>query len=299
MGTQLTHDFRQSYRVCARPRPQRGDPGGSEQVAQRRHAPVQGQQRPDRPQEVVLYPAAAWRNGADPALEGPVNPGRPWYFESQRRQHGLRLIQPEACLKIVAVAVSKLREAHQYLGPLHGLVGHGVEAGQQLPELAVGVRYLPLGLRDAIAMATIGLVVGDLSRWGIERPVLGPNRMIEEFGRIPLLDIGTIAMVKRGKIRVLPAVEEILFDGVRFADGAERPFGAIIFATGYGPGLDRVIEGFEAIADARGRPDRFGEESGIPGLYFVGFKNPPTGALREIALEAPRVARAIRAAAGG
>jgi indole-3-pyruvate monooxygenase len=158
---------------------------------------------------------------------------------------------------------------------------------------------LPLGLRDAIAVAAIGLVVGDLSRWGIVRPAMGPNRTIEESGRIPILDIGAIAMVKRGKIRVLPAVEEILFDGVRFADGAERPFGAIIFATGYGPGLDRVIEGFEAIADARGRPDRFGEESGIPGLYFVGFKNPPTGALREIALEAPRVARAIRAAAGG
>jgi hypothetical protein len=28
-------------------------------------------------------------------------------------------------------------------------------------------------------------------------------------------------------------------------------------------------------------------------LYFVGFKNPATGALREIALEAPRVARSI------
>ena len=59
-----------------------------------------------------------------------------------------------------------------------------------------------------------------------------------------------------------------------------------------------MIHGFDAIADARGRPNRFGEESGIAGLYFVGFRNPPTGALREIALEAPRVARAIRAAVG-
>ena len=59
-----------------------------------------------------------------------------------------------------------------------------------------------------------------------------------------------------------------------------------------------MIQGFDAIADARGRPNRFGEESSIAGLYFVGFKNPPTGALREIALEAPRVARAIRVAVG-
>ena len=37
------------------------------------------------------------------------------------------------------------------------------------------------------------------------------------------------------------------------------------------------------------------EETGIPGLCIVGFRNLSTGALREIALEAPRAALAIRA----
>lgn len=154
--------------------------------------------------------------------------------------------------------------------------------------------HLPLGLRDAIATTVVGLAVGDLLRWGIVRPAVGPNRMIEETGRVPILDLGTIARVKRGKIRVLPAVQEILTDEVRFAGGARHPFEAIIFATGYTPDLEKVIKGFDTIADARDRPHRFGEETGITGLYFVGFKNPPTGALREIALEAPRVARHIR-----
>jgi len=171
--------------------------------------------------------------------------------------------------------------------------------GRPTQHTNVLLSYLPLGLRDAIAMGTIGLVVGDLSRWGIVRPAKGPNRMIEESGRIPILDIGTIAMIKQGKIRVLPAVQEILPDRVRFAGGAEHPFEAIIFATGYTPGLDKVIKDFGTIADARGRPSRFGEQTGISGLYFVGFKNPPTGALREIALEAPRVARSVRTAVGG
>jgi len=156
--------------------------------------------------------------------------------------------------------------------------------------------HLPLALRDAIAKRIVGWVVGDLSHWGIVRPAMGPNRMIEESGRIPLLDVGTVAMVKQGKIRVLPAVQEIFPDRVRFAGGGVHPFEAIIFATGYTPGLGDVIEGFETIADARGRPHRFGEETGIAGLYFVGFKNPPTGALREIALEAPRLARSIHKA---
>ncbi len=166
--------------------------------------------------------------------------------------------------------------------------------GRPTQHTNVLLSHLPLGLRDAIAMATVGAVVGDLSAWGIVRPKMGPNRMIEETGRVPILDIGTIAKVKQGKIRVLPAVQEILPNSVRFAGGAEHPFDAIVFATGYTPGLGKLIEGFGAIADARGRPHRFGEETAIAGLYFVGFKNPPTGALREIALEAPRVARSIR-----
>lgn len=171
--------------------------------------------------------------------------------------------------------------------------------GRPTQHTNVLLSHLPLGLRDLIAVNTVALVVGNLSRWGIVRPTVGPNRMIEESGRIPILDLGTIAMVKLGKIRVLPAVLEILPDGVRFVGGAVHPFEAIIFATGYSPGLGQVIESFETIADARGRPHRFGEEAGIRGLYFVGFRNPPTGALREIALEAPRVARSILATIGG
>lgn len=165
--------------------------------------------------------------------------------------------------------------------------------GRPTQHTNVLLSHLPLALRDAIATATIGLAVGDLSRWGFVRPAAGPNRMIEESGRIPMLDVGTIAMVKQGRIRVLPAVETIFPDRVRFDDGSVHPFDAIVCATGYTPGLANIIHGFDAIADARGRPDRFGEESGIAGLYFVGFRNPPTGALREIALEAPRVARSI------
>jgi indole-3-pyruvate monooxygenase len=170
--------------------------------------------------------------------------------------------------------------------------------GRPSQQTAVMLAGLPVGLRDAIVTPVLRLAVGDLSRWGIVRPEIGPNRMIEEFGRVPILDVGTIAMIKQGRIRVLPAVEAVLQERVRFADGSDHPFEAIVFATGYSPGLGRFIEGFEAVADARGRPHRFGEETAIPGLFFIGFRNPPTGALREIALEAPRVAAAIKAQVG-
>ena len=168
--------------------------------------------------------------------------------------------------------------------------------GRPTQHTSILLSHLPLRLRDLIAVKSVGLVVGDLARWGIVRPKAGPNRMIEESGRVPILDVGTIAMIKQGKIRVMPSVQEILPDGVRFLGDSGHPFEAIIFATGYSPGLGQVIDNFQTISDVRGRPHRFGEETGIPGLYFVGFRTSTTGALRDIALEAPRVAQSIQCA---
>jgi indole-3-pyruvate monooxygenase len=167
--------------------------------------------------------------------------------------------------------------------------------GRPSQETSIMLSRLPVAVRDAIVSPILRLAVGDLSRWGIVRPALGPNRLIEDAGRIPILDVGTIAEVKAGRIRVVPAVQEVLADRVRFVDGRTEAFDAIILATGYRPGLDRFIDGFAPISDERGRPHRFGAETDVPGLFFVGFRNPPTGALREIASEAPRVATAIRA----
>ena len=161
------------------------------------------------------------------------------------------------------------------------------------PSQATGILLsrLPLGLRDALLSATLRLVVGDLSAWGIVRPKVGLNRSILETGRIPLLDLGTVAMIKAGRIKVVPAVEEVYPGAVRFADHLIRPFEHLILATGYRPGLERFIDA-AATPEGRGRPAS-GAESGLPGLYFVGFGVTTTGVLRDISHEAPRVAAAI------
>jgi len=162
--------------------------------------------------------------------------------------------------------------------------------GRPSQETSVLLSHLPVAVRDAIVTPILRLAVGDLSRWGIVRPAVGPGRMIEDAGRIPMLDTGTIAQVRAGRIHVVPGIQEVQPHDVRFADGSTRPVEAIILATGYRPALERFVEGFEVIADARGRPHRFGAETAIASLFFVGFRNTPTGALRELALEAPRVA---------
>ena len=181
-------------------------------------------------------------------------------------------------------------------GPVH-VVPRDI-LGRPSQETSIMLSLLPASVRDAVVSPILRIAVGDLSHWGIVRPSAGPNRLIEETGRIPILDVGTIAQVKAGWIRVVPGVEQVSADRVQFADGRTEPFDAIILATGYRPALERFVADYAQVSDERGRPHRFGAETRIPGLFFVGFKNPPTGALREIALEAPRVAAIIRSQAG-
>jgi indole-3-pyruvate monooxygenase len=177
-------------------------------------------------------------------------------------------------------------------GPVHVVPRDILGLSSQATGVLLSV--LPIAMRDAIVGTVMRVMVGDLSRWGIVRPKIGINQMIVDLGRIPMLDIGTIAKVKQGKIRVLPGVKAVFADRIQFADGGTHPFDAIVLATGYTPGLESMIEGFETMADSRGRPPHLGAESEVLGLFFVGFQNTATGALREIALEARRVADSIK-----
>jgi hypothetical protein len=84
---------------------------------------------------------------------------------------------------------------------------------------------------------------------------------------------------------------------VRFTDGVERPFDAVVLATGYRPALGSMLEGVKGALDAEGKPLTSGAEA-LPGLYFCGFHVSPTGMLRDIAKEARRIATAISRSGG-
>lgn len=176
-------------------------------------------------------------------------------------------------------------------GPVH--VAPRTILGRPAQEINVWLAMLPLALRDGVGGAVLDWTVGDLSPWGIVRPAMGLNRTIETTGRIPLIDVGTVDAVKAGRIRVRPGISEIGPAHAAFVDGRREPCDAIILATGYRTGLEQLIGGAEHDIDERGR-DRPITQTRVRGLYFVGFRNPSSGALREIAREAPRVAAAIR-----
>ena len=168
---------------------------------------------------------------------------------------------------------------------------HGIPA--QVNSL-YGLGRLPVALADRIALAILDRVVGDLSPWGLPRPDIGPARQVVEKGRIPLIDIGTVALVKQGKIRVVPGPRAYTETGVELTDGREIPADLVVLATGYRPALDDFLDRAAEHVDDRGYPRWHGEEAkSAKGLYFIGFRNPLTGALHDIALEAERIAAAV------
>jgi indole-3-pyruvate monooxygenase len=163
-----------------------------------------------------------------------------------------------------------------------------------IPILSVGIvmSRLGSGLADAVSAPILRAAVGDIRALGLRKLPYGPFTQITREGRIPLLDIGTLQLVKDKKIEIQGGIERFSEQAVRFEGGVERPVDAVVLATGYTPSLERFIEPVSELVDERGVPRASGSEV-LPGLFCCGFYVAPTGMLREIGIEARRIATAI------
>lgn len=152
---------------------------------------------------------------------------------------------------------------------------------------------LPGGLGDMIAAPLVYASVGDVYKYGLQKNKLGPIRQIKEQEQVPLLDVGTVKLIKSGRLTVYPGIERFTSNGVVFVDGREQAFDAVILATGYRPDVGELVPAADASVAPNGVPSRSGGEFGLPGLYACGFYISRTGMLREIGIEARRVAAQI------
>jgi len=152
---------------------------------------------------------------------------------------------------------------------------------------------LPRPIRYFMSKHLANLSVGDLSKYGLMRPELSPMEGLERFGRVALIDIGTVDLIKRGAITVVPGIARFTSRGVTFVDGTTQEYDAVVLATGYKPGIEDFLEDAMDLTDEAGYPVPPAGESARPGLYFLGYVNPPTGLLRQIAIDAKRVAATI------
>ncbi len=158
---------------------------------------------------------------------------------------------------------------------------------------AIAEQRLPTRVADALNAPAIRLAVGSIEKLGLKRAAKGPRRMVEEDGRIPLLDVGTLAMIRAGRIAVRPDIQAVSPETVAFADGRVEPFDTIILATGFRPDLSALMPDVSGVLSESGQPLVSGRRTREPGLYFCGAIPSATGQLREIGIEARRIAEAI------
>jgi cation diffusion facilitator CzcD-associated flavoprotein CzcO len=160
------------------------------------------------------------------------------------------------------------------------------------PILAWAILYRPLPARlvDFINAPILRLAIGSIEKLGLRRAAKGPRQMVDEDGRVPLIDIGTLEKIRDGSIKIRGGIDRLTPEGMVFADGASDDFGAIILATGFRPDLRPLVPDVGGVFDGQGMPLVTGQATKAPGLYFCGQITSPTGQLREIGLEARRIA---------
>ncbi|HSJ90151.1 MAG TPA: ABC transporter ATP-binding protein, partial [Anaerolineales bacterium] len=111
----------------------------------------------------------------------------------------------------------------------------------------------------------------------------------------PLIDVGTLKLIKEGHLKVQPGIQEFTPGGVKFTDGQQCNFDAVILATGFRPRVNSFLEENSTSVDQEGTPLQSGRMAASPGLYFCGYYIAPTGMLREIGMEAKQISASIAA----
>ena len=163
-----------------------------------------------------------------------------------------------------------------------------------LPILSIGIaqQRTPARISDRLNAPILRAVIGDFTKHGLRKLPYGPATQIRKHHTIPLIDIGTIDLIKSGAITVRPGIETFTTTGVTFTDGTHVDADVVVLATGYRPRVDSFIDA-RASYDENGTPLISGHEAGVPGLYYCGYYVSPTGMLREIGIEARRIAESI------
>lgn len=165
--------------------------------------------------------------------------------------------------------------------------------GIPILQISLPMSFLPPGIADKLTAPLIRWMIGDITQLGLRKLPYGPMEQIQKYGSVPVIDIGTTSYIRQGYIKIYGNIDDIDGKTVHFVDGEKENFDAIVAAIGYYRDYIPPIEvDKRRLNDLRlgaGKQKFFGED----GLYFCGFHVAPTGQIREIALDAQKIARHI------
>jgi cation diffusion facilitator CzcD-associated flavoprotein CzcO len=161
-------------------------------------------------------------------------------------------------------------------------------------QLALLMDLFPPGVADKINAPLIRLLVGDINKLGLRKLPYGPMEQIRKEQSVPLLDVGTVQLIRDGHCTVYDEIDYIEGRAVYFRNMRKKEFDAIVASIGYSKGYEQNLlkvdkSRFEDLNVKTDKQKFFGKD----GLYFCGFCISATGQFREIGRDAKRIAKAI------
>lgn len=106
--------------------------------------------------------------------------------------------------------------------------------GKSTFELAVLLmKWLPLWLVDKILLILAWFILGNIEKYGLRRPSIGPLQLKNTSGKTPVLDIGALQKIRSGEIKVVPGIKRFFPGKVEFVNGEDLEIDSVILATGY------------------------------------------------------------------
>lgn len=106
--------------------------------------------------------------------------------------------------------------------------------GKSTFELAVLLmKWLPLWLVDKLMLILAWFVLGNIEKYGLKRPSMGPLELKNTKGKTPVLDIGTLSKIRSGDIKVVAGIKKFSEKQVEFINGEKLDIDSVVLATGY------------------------------------------------------------------
>jgi cation diffusion facilitator CzcD-associated flavoprotein CzcO len=165
--------------------------------------------------------------------------------------------------------------------------------GIPILQLSLILSRFPSRVADAIVTPVMRILFGDITKLGLRKMPFGVFEQIERNGRLPVLDIGTFKHIRQGHIKIYDDINFIEGKTIHFRSGRKEDFDVIVAAIGYDGHYTEIIHidksRFDDLKFPVDKQKHFGED----GLYFCGFWIGPTGQIREIALDAQKIAKDI------
>ncbi|KAL3850025.1 hypothetical protein ACJIZ3_011907 [Penstemon smallii] len=145
--------------------------------------------------------------------------------------------------------------------------------GKSTFELAMFLlKWLPLWFVDKIMLFCAWMILGDIEKYGLKRPSLGPMELKNAHGKTPVLDVGTLEKIRSGEIKVVPGIKRFNCGMVELVNGDKVEIDSVILATGYCSNVPYWLQESEFFSKNGFPKNPFPNGwKGKDGLYAVGF----------------------------